>query len=112
MTDKQFKSLRRSDLIEIIYEYQKREKNMTEEIRSLRERLSTKDRSEEISSLSEAVSRLSKIIESANIYKNDDPENIGFINNVIKNDDEASEKKVSVRNESTGRKKRKKTNKR
>lgn len=112
MTDKQFKSLRRSDLIEIIYEYQKREKNMTEEIKILRQRLDSKERSEEISSLSQAVSRLNKIIESADISINKGFENIGSGNMAVKNDDKVSDKKVSVRNDSAVRKKRKKVKKR
>ena len=43
MTDKEFKKLKRSDLISIIYEYQKREDEFTEQIESLKSELENKN---------------------------------------------------------------------
>ena len=64
MTDKEFKKLRRSDLIEIIYEYQKREKNLNDEINELKYRLSQREGSENISAILDAVVDLKETIES------------------------------------------------
>lgn len=39
MTDREFKHLKRSELIDIIYEYQKQEEDLREEIRQLKSKL-------------------------------------------------------------------------
>lgn len=39
MTDREFKQLKRSELIDIIYEYQKQEEDLREEIRQLKSKL-------------------------------------------------------------------------
>ena len=66
MTDKEFKRLRRSDLIEILYEYQKREKALSEEIASLKAELESRDlKIRNAGSIAEAVVKLNELFETA-----------------------------------------------
>lgn len=66
MTDKEFKHLKRSDLIYIIYEYQKKQEELLEENRELREKLSDKElRIEKAGSLAEAAAKLNGLFEAA-----------------------------------------------
>ena len=66
MTDKEFKKLRRSELIEIIYEYQKNEEQMKEEIDSLRAQLDSKElKIKNSGSIAEAVVSLNELFETA-----------------------------------------------
>lgn len=66
MTDKEFKKLHRADLIEIIYEYQRREKAMQEEIASLRAQLGERSlKLKDAGSIAEAVIRLNALFETA-----------------------------------------------
>lgn len=66
MTDKEFRKLRRSELIEIIYEYQRREKEMQTEINDLRDQLDARDlKISEAGSIAEAVIRLNELFETA-----------------------------------------------
>lgn len=66
MTDKEFKRLRRSDLIEILYEYQKREKALNEEIAALKAELESRDlKIRNAGSIAEAVVKLNALFETA-----------------------------------------------
>lgn len=66
MTDKEFKRLRRSDLIEILYEYQKREKALNEEIAALKAQLADRElKLQDAGSIAEAVVRLNELFETA-----------------------------------------------
>ena len=66
MTDKEFKRLRRSDLIEIIYEYQRREKALNEEIEALKAELESRDlKIRDAGSIAEAVVKLNELFETA-----------------------------------------------
>lgn len=62
MTDKEFRRLRRSDLIDIIYEYQKNEEKMAAEIKELREKLEAQElKISNAGSIAEAVAGLNDI---------------------------------------------------
>lgn len=66
MTDKEFKRLRRSDLIAILYEYQKREKALNEEIASLKAQLESRElKLSEAGSIAEATVKLNELFETA-----------------------------------------------
>ena len=66
MTDKEFKHLKRSELLEIIHEYQKREQDMQAEIESLKNELQTKDlKISESTAISDAISKLDTVMASA-----------------------------------------------
>lgn len=66
MTDKEFKRLRRSDLIAILYEYQKREKALNEEIAALKAELEARElKIQNAGSIAEAVIRLNELFETA-----------------------------------------------
>ncbi len=66
MTDKEFKHLRRSELIEIIYELQKNEKKLQDELEMTKEKLASKEiKIAEAGSIAEAVIGLSDIFERA-----------------------------------------------
>lgn len=66
MTDKEFKRLKRSELIEIIYEYQKREEALNEEIASLRSALESRElKIKDSGSIAEAVAKLNGLFETA-----------------------------------------------
>lgn len=66
MTDKEFKRLSRSDLIEIIYEYQKQEEIHLAEIEELKQKLSAQEvKVKKAGSIAEAVAELNNIFETA-----------------------------------------------
>ncbi|MBO4877198.1 MAG: hypothetical protein J5501_04230 [Ruminococcus sp.] len=66
MTDKEFKRLRRSELIEIIYEYQKREEALNEEIAALKGKLDDRElKIKDSGSIAEAVAKLNGLFETA-----------------------------------------------
>lgn len=66
MTDKEFKKLKRSEMIEIIYQLQKREKLYLAELESLREQLELKRlKIDKAGSIAEAVVGLSDIFAKA-----------------------------------------------
>jgi cell division septum initiation protein DivIVA len=66
MTDKEFKKLRRSELIEIIYELQKREEALNEEMVGLKAKLGEKElKISESGSLAEATARINGLFEAA-----------------------------------------------
>lgn len=66
MTDKEFKKLNRSELIEIIYQLQKNEQSYIDEIKLLRSQLETKNfKISNAGSIAEAALSLSGIFEEA-----------------------------------------------
>ncbi len=66
MTDKEFRRLKRSDLIEIIYEYQKNEEKLNDEIKSLKKKLDLQEmKISKAGSIADAVLELSGIFETA-----------------------------------------------
>ncbi len=66
MTDKEFRRLNRSELLDIIFEYQKREREMRAEIDELKVRLASRDlKIREAGSIAEAVAGISGIFEKA-----------------------------------------------
>lgn len=66
MTDKEFRRLKRSDLIDIIYEYQKNEEKMTAEIQELKEKLEAQElKISKAGSIAEAVVGLNDLFETA-----------------------------------------------
>ncbi len=66
MTDKEFRKLKRSDLISIIYEYQKRQDELVEENKDLREQLDSKNlKISNAGSIAEAVVGLDLLFETA-----------------------------------------------
>ena len=66
MTDKEFKHLKRSDLIYIIYEYQKKQEELLKENQELREKLSEKElKIEKAGSLAEVAAKLNGLFEAA-----------------------------------------------
>ncbi|MCR5599652.1 MAG: hypothetical protein K6G33_02770 [Ruminococcus sp.] len=66
MTDKEFKKLKRSDLISIIYEYQKRQEELLAEIDSMRTELEEKRiKISNAGSVAEAVVGLNRLFETA-----------------------------------------------
>ena len=66
MTDKEFKHLKRNDLIYIIYEYQKKQEELIKEIEELRRKLSEKElKISNAGSLAEVAAKLSGLFEAA-----------------------------------------------
>ena len=66
MTDKEFKKLKRSDLISIIYEYQKRQDELTQEINAIKTELEEKRiKISNAGSIAEAVVGLDRLFETA-----------------------------------------------
>ncbi|MBP5431383.1 hypothetical protein [Ruminococcus sp.] len=66
MTDKEFKRLKRSDLIYIIYEYQKKQEELMKENEELREKLKEKEmRISNAGSLAEVAAKLNGLFEAA-----------------------------------------------
>lgn len=66
MKDKEFKRLRRSDLIDIIYELQKNEKNLREELEQTKAQLAAREiKIAQAGSIAEATIALSEILEKA-----------------------------------------------
>ncbi len=66
MTDKEFRRLSRSELIDIIFEYQKQEAKMKSEIKELKKKLEDRDlKIENVGSIAEAVVSLNEVFENA-----------------------------------------------
>lgn len=66
MTDKEFKHLKRSDLIYIIYEYQKKQEELLKENQELRDRLAEKElKINTAGSLADVAAKLSGLFEAA-----------------------------------------------
>lgn len=66
MTDKEFRKLRRSALIKIIFEYQHREQEMQAEIKALKAQLEARElKITEAGSIADAVIRLNELFETA-----------------------------------------------
>ena len=66
MTDKEFKRLKRSDLIYIIYEYQKKQEELIKENEELREKLKEKElKISNAGSLAEVAAKLNGLFEAA-----------------------------------------------
>ena len=66
MTDKEFRKLKRSDLIAIIYEYQKKQEELVKEIGELRAQLESKNlKISKAGSIAEAVVGLDLLFETA-----------------------------------------------
>ncbi|MBO4493478.1 MAG: hypothetical protein J5724_03715 [Ruminococcus sp.] len=66
MTDKEFKRLKRSDLIYIIYEYQKKQEELIKENEELREKLKEKElKISSAGSLAEVAAKLNGLFEAA-----------------------------------------------
>lgn len=66
MTDKEFKKLRRSELIAIIYEYQKKQDALEQELSDVKKRLGSKElKISNAGSIAEAVVALSGLFETA-----------------------------------------------
>ena len=63
MTDKQFKRLKRSEMIEIIYEYQKREMELQYQIERLEEKLQVQEmKISETGSIQDAIAVLNQVL--------------------------------------------------
>ncbi len=104
MTDKEFKKLKRSDLISIIYEYQKREDEFTEQIESLKSELENKNlKIEKAGSIADAVVGLNNIFETAQKTADEYLEQVRLANEdtekkaaeIIKNAEAEAEKKAA-----------------
>lgn len=66
MTDKEFRRLSKSELIDIIYEYQKQEKRLKSENEILRRKLDDRDfKLKDVGNIAEAFSSISDIFEQA-----------------------------------------------
>lgn len=66
MTDKEFKRLKRSELIEIIYEYQKREQALQSRVEALQAQLDEKNlKIQQAGNIAEATAALTGIFEAA-----------------------------------------------
>ena len=66
MDDKEFRKLKREDLIEIIYQYQRREQRMQQELESLRTQLEDRNiRVQKAGSIAEAALALNGVFEAA-----------------------------------------------
>lgn len=104
MTDKEFRKLKRSDLISIIYEYQKREDEFTEQIESLKSELENKNlKIEKAGSIADAVVGLNNIFETAQKTADEYLEQVRLANEdtekkaaeIIKNAEAEAEKKAA-----------------
>lgn len=66
MTDKEFKKLRRDELIEVIYQLQQNEKNLLQEVATLQKKLAERrTKIEEVGSIAEASMVLNGVFEAA-----------------------------------------------
>ena len=66
MTDKEFKHLKRSDLIYIIYEYQKKQEELIKENEELKEKLNEKEmKISNAGSLADVAAKLNGLFEAA-----------------------------------------------
>ena len=99
MTDKEFKRLKRSDLIYIIYEYQKKQEELLKENEELREKLKEKElKVSDAGSLSELAAKLNGLFEAA--QQTADDYISGIKNNAI---EEAEKKAESIIKEAEGK---------
>lgn len=81
MTDKEFRKLKRSDLIAIIYEYQKKQEELVKEIGELREQLESKNlKISKAGSIAEAVVGLDLLFETAQKTADDYIEQVRLAN--------------------------------
>lgn len=81
MTDKEFRKLKRSDLIAIIYEYQKKQEELVKEIGELRAQLETKNlKISKAGSIAEAVVGLDLLFETAQKTADDYIEQVRLAN--------------------------------
>lgn len=81
MTDKEFRKLKRSDLIAIIYEYQKKQEELVKEIGELRAQLESKNlKISKAGSIAEAVGGLDLLFETAQKTADDYIEQIRLAN--------------------------------
>ena len=81
MTDKEFRKLKRSDLIAIIYEYQKKQEELVKEIDELRAQLESKNlKISKAGSIAEAVVGLDLLFETAQKTADDYVEQIRLAN--------------------------------
>ena len=66
MTDKEFRKLKRGDLVAIIYEYQKQQELLIKENEELKEKLGSKElKISEAGSIAEAVAEMNHLFETA-----------------------------------------------
>ena len=81
MTDKEFRKLKRGDLIAIIYEYQKKQEELVKEISELREQLESKNlKINKAGSIAEAVVGLDLLFETAQKTADDYIEQVRLAN--------------------------------
>ena len=81
MTDKEFRKLKRSDLIAIIYEYQKKQEELVKEIGELRAQLESKNlKISKAGSIAEAVVGLDLLFETAQKTADDYIEQVRLAN--------------------------------
>lgn len=81
MTDKEFRKLKRGDLIAIIYEYQKRQEELVKEIGELRAQLESKNlKINKAGSIAEAVVGLDLLFETAQKTADDYIEQVRLAN--------------------------------
>lgn len=81
MTDKEFRKLKRSDLIAIIYEYQKKQEELVKEIGELRAQLESKNlKICKAGSIAEAVVGLDLLFETAQKTADDYIEQVRLAN--------------------------------
>ena len=81
MTDKEFRKLKRSDLIAIIYEYQKKQEELVKEIDELRAQLESKNlKISKAGSIGEAVVGLDLLFETAQKTADDYIEQVRLAN--------------------------------
>ena len=66
MTDKEFRKLKRGDLIAIIYEYQKKQDELTAEVEELKQQLASREvKLSKAGSIAEAVVGMNELFETA-----------------------------------------------
>lgn len=115
MTDKEFRKLKRGDLIAIIYEYQKKQEELVKEIGELRAQLESKNlKISKAGSIAEAVVGLDLLFETAQKTADDYIEQVRLANEeaeqkaaeIIKQaEKEAAEIVSKARNKADNRKK-------
>jgi len=115
MTDKEFRKLKRGDLIAIIYEYQKKQEELVKEISELREQLESKNlKINKAGSIAEAVVGLDLLFETAQKTADDYIEQVRLANEeaekkaaeIIKRaEDEAAEIVLKAKTKAANRKK-------
>ncbi|WP_037298333.1 hypothetical protein [Ruminococcus flavefaciens] len=115
MTDKEFRKLKRGDLIAIIYEYQKKQEELVKEISELREQLESKNlKINKAGSIAEAVVGLDLLFETAQKTADDYIEQVRLANEeaekkaaeIIKQaEDEAAEIVLKAKIKAANRKK-------